>query len=285
MSKDFTFDGFSEISVKDDGTNSENKLDNQVDQLVDDLADLAKFDKAGEGMKRTTALAATLHLGAQYTLPAYDRLNHTLSLSVDRIWRRRVVRIVGRLHPRRVLDMATGTGDLAVMMARSIPEAHIKGVDLSEGMLDVARRKVAARGLEERVTLEAGDAETAVAAAGSVDVVTVAFGVRNFGDLGRGLAELSRALRPGGRIVILEFSTPTMPVFGRLYDWYSHRVLPRIGGWLSHDRQAYDYLPRSVDEFPQPEECLTILAAAGFRDCRARSQSCGIAQIYTAEKC
>ena len=133
--------------------------------------------------------------------PAYDRLNHTLSLSVDRIWRRRVVRIVGRLHPRRVLDMATGTGDLAVMMARSIPEAHIKGVDLSEGMLDVARRKVAARGLEERVTLEAGDAETAVAAAGSVDVVTVAFGVRNFGDLGRGLAELSRALRPGGTLV------------------------------------------------------------------------------------
>ena len=187
--------------------------------------------------------------------PAYDRLNHTLSLSVDRIWRRRVVRIVGRLHPRRVLDMATGTGDLAVMMARSIPEAHIKGVDLSEGMLDVARRKVTARGLDGR------------------------------GDLGRGLAELSRALRPGGRIVILEFSTPTMPVFGRLYDWYSHRVLPRIGGWLSHDRQAYDYLPRSVDEFPQPEEFLTILAAAGFRDCRARSQSFGIAQIYTAEKC
>ena len=99
------------------------------------------------------------------------------------------------------------------------------------------------------------------------------------------LREAWRALRPGGRIVILEFSTPTMPVFGRLYDWYSHRVLPRIGGWLSHDRQAYDYLPRSVDEFPQPEEFLTILAAAGFRDCRARSQSFGIAQIYTAEKC
>ena len=230
--------------------------------------------------------------------PAYDRLNHTLSLSVDRIWRRRVVRIVGRLHPRRVLDMATGTGDLAVMMARSIPEAHIKGVDLSEGMLDVARRKVAARGLEERVTLEAGDAETAVAAAGSVDVVTVAFGVRNFGDLGRGLAELSRALRPGGRIVILEFSTPTMPVFGRLYDWYSHRVLPRIGGWLSHDRQAYDYLPRSggvpddsrrsgVPRLPCPEPefrhrtdlyrrevlkrlhilCLALLAAATLSGC------------------
>ena len=205
--------------------------------------------------------------------PTYDRLNHTLSLSVDRIWRRRVVRIVARLRPRRVLDMATGTGDLALMMARRIPGAHIKGVDLSEGMLDVARRKVAACGLEERVTLEAAD------------VVTVAFGVRNFGDLGRGLAELARVLRPGGRIVILEFSTPTMPVFGRLYDWYSHRVLPRIGGWLSRDRRAYDYLPRSVDEFPQPAEFLEILAAAGFRNCRARSQSFGIAQIYTGERC
>lgn len=217
--------------------------------------------------------------------PKYDLLNHTLSMSIDRIWRRRVVRIVRRSRPHRILDVATGTGDLAIEMARRIRGVQVLGVDLSEGMLDVARRKVAARGLEERVTLEAGDAETAVAAAGSVDVVTVAFGVRNFGDLGRGLAELSRALRPGGRIVILEFSTPTMPVFGRLYDWYSHRVLPRIGGWLSHDRQAYDYLPRSVDEFPQPEEFLTILAAAGFRNCRARSQSFGIAQIYTAEKC
>ena len=217
--------------------------------------------------------------------PKYDLLNHTLSMSIDRIWRRRVVRIVRRCRPHRILDVATGTGDLAVMMARSIPEAHIKGVDLSEGMLDVARRKVTARGLDGRVVLDAGDAEHLHVADASVDVATVAFGVRNFGDLGRGLAELSRALRPGGRIVILEFSTPTMPVFGRLYDWYSHRVLPRIGGWLSHDRQAYDYLPRSVDEFPQPEEFLTILAAAGFRDCRARSQSFGIAQIYTAEKC
>ena len=217
--------------------------------------------------------------------PRYDLLNHTLSMSIDRIWRRRVVRSVRRCRPHRILDVATGTGDLAIEMARRIRGVQVLGVDLSEGMLDVARRKVAARGVVERVTLEAGDAETAVAAAGSVDVVTVAFGVRNFGDLGRGLAALSRALRPGGRIVILEFSTPTMPVFGRLYDWYSHRVLPRIGGWLSHDRQAYDYLPRSVDEFPQPEEFLTILAAAGFRDCRARSQSFGIAQIYIAEKC
>ena len=170
--------------------------------------------------------------------PKYDLLNHTLSMSIDRIWRRRVVRIVRRCRPHRILDVATGTGDLAIEMARRIRGVQVLGVDLSEGMLDVARRKVTARGLDGRVVLDAGDAEHLHVADASVDVATVAFGVRNFGDLGRGLAELSRALRPGGRIVILEFSTPTMPVFGRLYDWYSHRVLPRIGGWLSHDRQA-----------------------------------------------
>ena len=217
--------------------------------------------------------------------PTYDRLNHILSLSIDRVWRRRVMRIVRRAHPRQILDLATGTGDLAILMAKRIPQAQVMGVDLSEKMLAEASEKVRRQGLDDHVVLYQGDAERLDLGDGAVDVVTVAFGVRNFGDLGRGLAELSRALRPGGRIVILEFSTPTMPVFGRLYDWYSHRVLPRIGGWLSHDRQAYDYLPRSVDEFPQPEEFLTILAAAGFRDCRARSQSFGIAQIYTAEKC
>lgn len=217
--------------------------------------------------------------------PTYDRLNHTLSLNIDRIWRRRTVSIVAKLRPRRILDMATGTGDLALMMARRIPDARIRGVDLSEAMLDVARRKIAAQGLEDRVTLHTGDAEQPSVPAGSADVVTVAFGVRNFGDPARGLAELARALRPGGTIVVLEFSTPTAPLFGRLYEWYSHRVLPRIGGWLSHERRAYEYLPRSVDEFPQPEAFLKMLAAAGFRNCRAQSQSCGIAQIYTGQKC
>ena len=216
--------------------------------------------------------------------PAYDRLNHTLSLSVDRIWRRRVVRIVGRLHPRRVLDMATGTGDLAVMMARSIPEAHIKGVDLSEGMLDVARRKVAARGLEERVTLEAGDAETAVAAAGSVDVVTVAFGVRNFGDLDAGLREMARTIKPGGKVVVLEFSRPRNRLFRALYEFYTYKILPRIGGMVSKDKRAYEYLPASVGEFPAPKEFMAMMERAGFRECRARSQSFGIAQIYTGQK-
>ena len=216
--------------------------------------------------------------------PAYDRLNHTLSLSVDRIWRRRVVRIVGRLHPRRVLDMATGTGDLAVMMARSIPEAHIKGVDLSEGMLDVARRKVTARGLDGRVVLDAGDAEHLHVADASVDVATVAFGVRNFGDLDAGLREMARTIKPGGKVVVLEFSRPRNRLFRALYEFYTYKILPRIGGMVSKDKRAYEYLPASVGEFPAPQEFMAMMERAGFRECRARSQSFGIAQIYTGQK-
>ena len=216
--------------------------------------------------------------------PAYDRLNHTLSLSVDRIWRRRVVRIVGRLHPRRVLDMATGTGDLAVMMARSIPEAHIKGVDLSEGMLDVARRKVTARGLDGRVVLDAGDAEHLHVADASVDVATVAFGVRNFGDLDAGLREMARTIKPGGKVVVLEFSRPRNRLFRALYEFYTYKILPRIGGMVSKDKRAYEYLPASVGEFPAPKEFMAMMARAGFRNCRARSQSFGIAQIYIGER-
>ena len=199
--------------------------------------------------------------------PAYDRLNHTLSLSVDRIWRRRVVRIVGRLHPRRVLDMATGTGDLAVMMARSIPEAHIKGVDLSEGMLDVARRKVTARGLDGRVVLDAGDAEHLHVADASVDVATVAFGVRNFGDLDAGLREMARTIKPGGKVVVLEFSRPRNRAFRALYEFYSYKILPRIGGLVSRDKRAYEYLPASVGEFPAPEEFMAMMARAICASC------------------
>lgn len=212
--------------------------------------------------------------------PTYDRLNHTLSFHIDRWWRWRVVRMVRRMRPQRVLDMATGTGDLAILLARRIPDVRVKGVDLSEGMLDVAARKVAACGLEDRITLETGDAERLDVATASVDAVTVAFGVRNFENPAAGLRELARTIRPGGRIFVLEFSTPTLPLWGSLYRWYSHRVLPRIGGAVSKERRAYDYLPQSVDEFPQPERFCRMLAEAGFADCRAHSLCGGVAQIY-----
>ncbi len=216
--------------------------------------------------------------------PRYDLLNHTLSMNIDRIWRRRVVRIVRRCRPQHILDVATGTGDLAIAMARSIRGCRILGVDLSERMLEAARAKTEARGLDGRIVLEQGDAEHLAVADASVDVATVAFGVRNFGDLDAGLRELARTIKPGGKVVILEFSRPRNRLFRALYEFYSYRILPRIGGAISHDRRAYEYLPASVGEFPAPETFMAVMERAGFRHCRARSQSGGIAQIYIGER-
>lgn len=216
--------------------------------------------------------------------PKYDLLNHTLSMSIDRLWRRRVVKIVRRTKPRRILDVATGTGDLAIAMARRIKDVQILAVDISERMLDVARRKIVARGLDGRIVLDRGDAEHLEVAAASIDVATVAFGVRNFGDLDAGLRELARVIKPGGKVVILEFSRPANPLFRSLYEFYTYRILPRIGGFISHDRKAYEYLPASVGEFPLPAEFIRKMEAAGFGNCRARSLNGGIAQIYIGER-
>ena len=216
--------------------------------------------------------------------PTYDRLNHILSVNIDRLWRRRVVRLVQKMKPQQILDVATGTGDLAIAMARKIEGCRILGVDLSEQMLAVAREKVAACGLSETIALAVGDAEHLEVADGSVDVAIVAFGVRNFENLEQGLREMHRTIKEGGHIVILEFSTPRARLFGALYHWYSHKVLPFIGRLISRDGAAYDYLPSSVDEFPAPEKFMEMLAGVGFKNCKARSQSFGIAQIYTAER-
>ena len=216
--------------------------------------------------------------------PKYDLLNHTLSMSIDRVWRRRVVGEVRRAKPGRILDVATGTGDLAIAMARRIRDVQVLGVDLSEQMLAVARRKIEARGLDGRIVLDRGDAERLAVADASVDVATVAFGVRNFGDLGAGLRELARTIKPGGKVVILEFSRPRNRVFRALYEFYSYKILPRIGGLVSRDKRAYEYLPASVGVFPAPVEFMAMMARAGFRNCRARSQSFGIAQIYIGER-
>ena len=216
--------------------------------------------------------------------PTYDMLNHTLSLNIDRLWRRRVVRLVRRFAPRRILDVATGTGDLAIAMARRIRGTQVLGVDLSEGMLDIARRKVAEAGLDGRVVLDTGDAERLFVSDSAVDVATVAFGVRNFGDLDAGLRDIARTLREGGRIVILEFSTPRNPLARAFYGFWNRRVLPRVGGMVSRDRKAYEYLPESIGEFPAPERFLEMMSRAGLRNCKARSQSFGIAHIYVGEK-
>lgn len=217
--------------------------------------------------------------------PTYDRLNHIMSLNIDRIWRRRVMRIVRRVKPQQIMDVATGTGDLAIAMARKVNEAHILGVDLSEEMLGEARKKIQKQGLEKRISLEKGDAENlTMVASESIDTATVAFGVRNFENIERGLSEIYRTLRPGGKLVVLEFSMPKNRLVRWVYRQYAHRLLPRIGGMISKDKQAYTYLPDSVEEFPAPERFAEMLKEVGFKSVKLSSQSFGIAYIYDATK-
>ena len=216
--------------------------------------------------------------------PTYDKLNHILSLSIDKMWRRRVVRKVRRMKPEKIMDLATGTGDLAIKMAKAMPKAKIMGVDLSEKMLAVAAEKVRRKGLDDHIALYQGDAELLDVADGVLDVVTVAFGVRNFGNLEQGLSEIMRSLRSGGHIVVLEFSTPRNWFVRKCYQFYSNHVMKPVGGMVSKDRKAYDYLPDSIVEFPDRERFLEIMHRTGFVECRRFSQSFGIAQIYIGKK-
>ncbi len=216
--------------------------------------------------------------------PTYDRLNHILSFQIDKLWRRRVVRIVRRTGAKRILDMATGTGDLAIALARKIKGSSIFGVDLSSEMLAVARTKVESCGLDERITFEQGDAEHIELGDASVDAATVAFGVRNFENIEPCLAEFARVVRPGGHLVILEFSNPRTPVVRWVYRLYSHFVLPAVGGAISNNRGAYEYLPKSVDRFPAPDRFCEMLQQAGFERPRTRCLSLGIAHIYIAKR-
>ena len=214
----------------------------------------------------------------------YDSLNHILSFSIDKLWRRRVVTLVKRLKPQRVMDLATGTGDLAIKMAKRMPKTSIMGVDLSENMLAVAAEKVRRLGLDDHIALYQGDAENLDVADGVLDVVTIAFGIRNFGSVEVGLKEIMRGLRSGGHVVILEFSTPRNPIVRKLYELYSNHVMKPVGGMISKDRKAYDYLPDSIVEFPSRGEFIKLMQEAGFVDCYRRSQTLGVAQIYVGRK-
>lgn len=212
----------------------------------------------------------------------YDFLNRFFSLGIDQGWRRKVVRMIGAGKPKNVLDVATGTADLAILLSKSVPS--VVGLDLSEGMLAVGRKKIGKRGLNDRIELVKGDSEALPFEDGSFDAVTVAFGVRNFGDLDKGLKELIRVLSPGGKLVVLEFSKPTKTPFRQLFRFYFHTLMPVFGRLVSGDSAAYTYLPESVDAFPYGQSFLDRLKAAGGRNGKVTQVTGGIASIYSVVK-
>jgi len=207
----------------------------------------------------------------------YDVLNRMLSLGRDVGWRKVVAQRVEAARPQRVLDVCTGTGDLAL----AIREATVVGADFCLPMLAVARAKTASRG--RHVALCAGDALCLPVAEGAVDVVTVAFGVRNFADLDLGLSELVRVLRPGGTLLVLEFSRPQGPM-APFFGWWARSVPPRIGRWLSGDREAYSYLPISVNGFPEGGEMCRVLQDAGLQNVEVRRLTGGVASLYEGKR-
>lgn len=216
--------------------------------------------------------------------PAYDVMNRAMTLGIDRIWRRIAVRMIQRHGASKILDVASGTGDLALLLARKLDPISVIGVDLSSRMIEIGRRKVAAAGIGDVVKLTVGDCMDLAFPDETFDCATVAFGVRNFENLLRGYAEMFRVLQPGGMICVIELSTPTSPVIRPLYNLYSNRVIPAVGRAVSHDNEAYSYLPRSIAAVPQGERMLEIMSDAGFINTRCRRLSFGVCSIYTALK-
>ena len=216
--------------------------------------------------------------------PTYDRLNHILSFDIDKLWRKRVVRIVRKLGAKHIMDMATGTGDLAIAMARNIESSTIYGADFSSEMLAVAKQKIAHLGLSERISLTECNAENIPIDDETVDVATVAFGVRNFEHQKEALTEMKRTIKRGGYLVVLEFSNPKCGFVRWCYRLYSHHILPAIGRLVSKHATAYTYLPESIDQFASPEAFSALLQEVGFDNIELKSQSMGIAHIYIAHK-
>ena len=213
----------------------------------------------------------------------YDFLNHFLSLGIDRGWRRKAINLIRPLNPKQLLDVATGTGDFAIE-ALSLNPHKVTGIDISAGMLDVGRKKLEERKLGDRIELLLGDSENLPFADGSFDAVTVAFGVRNFENLERGLQEIHRVLRPKGMLVVLEFSRPRKFPFRQVYSFYFKFVLPKIGRLVSSDKAAYTYLPESVAAFPDGEDFLQVLKRVGFNNTQCRVLTFGVSSIYTGLK-
>lgn len=216
--------------------------------------------------------------------PSYDRLNHALSLGIDRRWRRTAVDTLGIHQPQQILDIATGTGDFALLLAKRIKPQHIVGADISEGMMAVGREKAKEEGLQNVISFQYEDCMQLSFPDGSFDAVTSSYGVRNFKNLDKGLQEMQRVLRPGGHLLIVELTPPPSFPMKQLFWLYAHVVMPLLGRLISHDDSAYTYLPASMEAFPQPEQMEGILRKAGFTEVQWRRFTFGISTMYLATK-
>lgn len=234
--------------------NSEERKKDQVEQMFDNIA------------------------------PSYDPLNHILSLGIDRSWRNTAIRWLKPFKPQRVLDIATGTGDFAILAARKLTPKQLLGVDISEGMMQIARQKVDKEGLAGTISFQKEDCLHLSLADNSFEAAIIAFGVRNFEDLDASLKEIHRVLTPEGHLVILELSTPVQFPMKQLFGIYSRIVLPTIGKMISKDSSAYTYLPQTIKAFPQGEVMQKILEKAGFHEVKFRRLTMGICTLYMAAK-
>jgi len=215
--------------------------------------------------------------------PTYDLLNHSLSLNIDRLWRKKVIKLLKAKHPKDLLDVATGTGDLAIAALKVKPD-KITGIDISSGMIKIGQEKVEERGVAGIIDLIEADSENMPFDDDSFDAVTVAFGVRNFENPLKGLREMHRVTRTDGLLVVLEFMLPKSWFIRPFYLFYFKRIVPMIGRLISKDFSAYKYLPDSVQAFPQGNDFVNLLTEAGYRNAGYRSLSAGIAGLYYAEK-
>ena len=216
--------------------------------------------------------------------PTYDRLNHRLSWDIDRGWRRKAIGQLAPYQPKRMLDIATGTGDFAILAARMLKPEQLIGADISEGMMQIGRQKVEAAGLSSIISFAREDCLNLSYDTGTFDAVTAAFGIRNFADLDKGLGEMCRVLKKGGHLSIVELTTPPRFPMKQLFRLYSHTVLPVYGRLISKDQSAYSYLTQTIEAFPQGERMTEILKKAGFAEATFKRLTFGICTMDFATK-
>ena len=216
--------------------------------------------------------------------PTYDTLNHRLSWDIDKGWRRKAIHQLAPFLPQSILDIATGTGDFAIMAAQMLAPQRLIGADISEGMMDIGRQKVKKAGLDGVISFEREDCTALSYADETFDAVTAAFGIRNFANLDKGLSEMCRVLHKGGHLSIVELTTPVSFPMKQLFHIYSHTVLPAYGRIISKDSSAYSYLTKTIEAFPQGEEMVKILKKAGFSEARFKRLTFGICTMYFATK-